>query len=100
MKRIELDYRPRRDERVLQQEAAGTLVLLCLESGQYYSLDEIGGRIWALCDGGHTAAEIAARLVEEYEAPAETIQDDVLALLTDLANENLVGEHSAPLDHA
>ena len=99
MKAVNLQDRPLADPRVLHQEAAGTAVLLSLETGQYYSLDEIGSRIWAMCDGRHTAAEIVACLREKFEVPAETLQGDVLALLTDLANENLVSTDSKPLEH-
>ena len=99
MKNIAPDYQPRRNERILAQTAAGTVVLLGLDSGQYYSLDEIGGRVWAACDGRHTASSIAALLVDEYEAPMETVFHDVLGLLTDLANENLVHQNSPPVDH-
>jgi pyrroloquinoline quinone biosynthesis protein D len=90
MKTIALSSRPRRNQRILQQEAAGTLVLLSLDEGQYYSLDEIGGRVWALCDGARGAADIAAVLAQEYDAPPATIQQDVLELLAELVKENLV----------
>lgn len=100
MKNINLLDRPRRCEQILEQAAAGTVVLLCLEGGQYYALDEIGGRVWSLCDGGLSVAGIAARIADEYEAPVETIQQDVLALLTDLAHENLVVANPAPVGHS
>ena len=90
MKKITLSSQPRRNERILHQEAAGTVVLLGLDEGQYYCLDEIGGRVWALCDGEHGVAEIAAVLAGEYEAPRATIQQDVLELLADLVKDNLV----------
>jgi pyrroloquinoline quinone biosynthesis protein D len=90
MKTISLSSRPRRNERILQQEAAGTVVLLSLDEGQYYCLDEIGGRVWALCDGEHGVDKIAAALAEEYDAPPAIIQQDVLELLADLVKENLV----------
>src|ERR1700760_1677207 len=50
---IDGQSRPRRRERVLPQTAAGTLVLLDLDGGQYYSLDEVSARVWELCDGEH-----------------------------------------------
>lgn len=93
MRTITLATRPRRKDQVLKQEAAGTVVLLSLEGGQFYSLEESGGRIWELCDGHRTAAEIAAVIASEYEAPLETIQRDTLELLTDLADEDLVVEN-------
>lgn len=90
MNPIALTDRPARQPRVLKQEAGGTVVLLGLDEGRYYSLDEIGGRIWDLCDGARTVAQIAALLAAEYEAPPETITQDLVELLDDLANEKLV----------
>ncbi|MGO9202504.1 MAG: PqqD family protein [Limisphaerales bacterium] len=91
MKSVPLATRPRRKERVLKQEAAGTAVLLDVDSGQYYAVNEVGGRVWDLCDGSRTLSEIAAIIGGEYDAPPETIERDVGELLTDLANEDLVG---------
>ena len=84
--------RPR--DSVLKQEAAGTLVLLTLDEGRYYALDDAGGCAWELCDGQRTVAEIAALLADEYEAPQAEIERDLLELFRDLADENLLVENS------
>lgn len=81
---------PLRREGVLAQSAAGMTVLLRLEGGEYYSLDEVGGRVWELSDGQRTVAEIAETLSREFAAEAAVIERDVLELLADLAHENLV----------
>ena len=70
------------------------LVLLNPQSGQYYTLDEVGSRVWQLCDGAHTVSEVVAIIGQEYDAPGEVIKADVLELLTDLADEQLVVLHS------
>ena len=89
---IEMDSRPKQREKVLAQRAADSLVLLNLEGGQYYSLDEVGARVWELCDGTRTVAELVSIIGREYDAPAETVRADVLELLTELADESLVVE--------
>jgi len=83
---------PRRNQQVLKQEAAGTAVLLDLDDGKYFSLDEVGGRVWDLCDGSRTVREIVTILGEEYDAPVTTIEQDVAELLGDLAKEDLISE--------
>lgn len=98
MKTVSLTTRPQRKEAILKQEAAGTVVLLDVDGGQYYALDEVGGRVWALCDGRRTVSEIVALVSQEYDAPAQTIARDLVELLTDLANENLVGENTQKMD--
>ena len=66
------------------------LVLLDPEDGSYYTLDEVGARIWELADGTRTAAEIAEALDEEFDASLDTIQADLLDLLAELTASGLV----------
>jgi hypothetical protein len=84
------ESRPRRRERVLTQRAAGTLVLLDLDGGQYYSLDEVSARVWELCDGEHGVGGIVESISAEYDASAETIYEDVLAFLEEMMDEKLL----------
>ena len=85
-----LETRPARSQRVLAQPSAGTLVLLHPDSGEYYTLDEVGSRVWDLCDGSRRVADVVEVIHAEFDAPLETIRDDVLELLDDLAREHLV----------
>ena len=94
MKVMSSRTRLQRRQNILKQEAAGTVVLLNMDDGRYFALDEVGGRVWDLCDGSRTLSEIAAILAEEYEAPAETIERDLAELINDLTNEDLVGENA------
>jgi Coenzyme PQQ synthesis protein D (PqqD) len=87
---IGAESRPLRRERVLTQRAAGTLVLLDLDGGQYYSLDEVSARVWELCDGEHGVGWIVETISAEYDAPAETIYEDVLAFLEEMLDEKLL----------
>jgi hypothetical protein len=81
---------PRRAERVLAQRTADTLVLLDVDGGEYYTLDEVGARVWELCDGSLTVTQVASKLAEEFDAPLEEIRGDVKELLAELADEKLV----------
>lgn len=77
-------------ERVLMQRADADVVLLNLDSGEYFALNEVGSRVWELCDGMRTSADIVTLICQEYDAPVETIKADVLGLITDLVHERLV----------
>jgi len=81
-------------DRVLIQRAAGTLVLLDLEGGQYYALDEVSARVWELCDGERGISAIVEAIGTEYDAPVETIREDVLAFLQEMLDENLLVQAS------
>ena len=82
-----LGGRLRRQEGILAQEAHGQTVLLRLEDGGYYSLDEVGAMIWELCDGQRVVAEIVAMLCAEFDAPEATVRADVLEFIDDLRRE-------------
>jgi coenzyme PQQ biosynthesis protein PqqD len=85
-----LDGRVRRQDGVLAQQAHGQTVLLRLDDGGYYALDDVGTRIWELCDGGRAVAEIVALLSEEFDAPETVVQADVLEFIDDLRRERLL----------
>ena len=85
-----LEGRVRRQEGILAQEAHGQVVLLRLEDGGYYALDEVGATIWEMCDGERAVAEIVALLCEEFDAPESIVQADVLEFIDDLRRERLL----------
>jgi coenzyme PQQ biosynthesis protein PqqD len=85
-----LDVRPRRREGILTQEAQGQTVLLRLDDGGYYALDEVGATIWGLCDGQRAVGEIVAELCAEFDAPERTIRADVLEFIRELRSEQLL----------
>lgn len=82
--------RPRRSELILARPGESALILLNPHTGAYYTLDEVGSRVWDLCTGQATIAEIVAIIGEEYDAPASEIAADVRDLLEELASEQLV----------
>ncbi len=87
---IELQTHPARSEGVLSQGVPDKLVLLTPHDGNYFSVNGIGARIWELCDGTRSVANIVATMAEEYEAPLETIETDIVELLDDLLSQHLI----------
>jgi len=65
------DTRFRQKEGLLSQRAADTRVLLDPADGNYFALDEVSGRIWDLCDGDRTVAQVvearATRATTNFE---------------------------------
>jgi hypothetical protein len=84
------DCRPKRKELIIAQKGASDLLLFNMDDGSYYALNELGGRIWELCDGIPTVAELIEILAEEYDAPRKIIEADVLELLENLRGNNLI----------
>lgn len=68
----------------------GETVLLDLSSGRYYTLNRVGTAVWERCTGTHSLQEIHATLCSRFEASAERIGDDLVALVTHLGHEGLL----------
>jgi hypothetical protein len=87
-----LDGCPRRKKQIIAQKGADDVLLFNMEDGSYYALNEVGNRIWELCDGTHGMAEMICVLAKEYNAPAEMIETDILEVLADLRSKDLIVE--------
>ncbi len=71
-------------------ELDGETVLMSLEQGNYYGMDKILSRIWALIKEPIAVSSLCDRLMEEYDVEKEICEKDVLDVLNDLAKENLL----------
>ena len=87
---MDLESTPARNHDVVARPTAEALILLDPSSGEYFTLDGVGGRVWELCDGSRSVEEIATLLAEEYDAPVARIRADVLELLVELHESRLV----------
>lgn len=83
---------PKRREGVAAQVVTGEAVLLDIESGEYFSLNPVGGRIWELCDGTRSTAEIVSVMCDEYDVAQDVVTADTDEILGELANAKLVVE--------
>jgi formylglycine-generating enzyme required for sulfatase activity len=84
--------RPRRRERVLVTRVGDEVALFDVDAGSYYGLNDVGGRVWELCDGTQTPDDLAAVIGDEYDVSLDVAAADVRELLSDLASENLIVE--------
>ena len=65
-------------------------VVLNLDNGHYYVLNETGRRIWELLDGKLSVAQIASVICEEYDVDQQQSISDVIKLMDELSAEDLV----------
>ena len=77
-------------DHVLAREVSGETVVLDLESGMYFGLNEVGSRVWNLLEQGLSLASVCDRIEAEFAAPREAIENDVLELCNSLAQNKLV----------
>ena len=66
------------------------VVVFNSDSGVYYGLDDAGMRVWELLQEPRSAAQIREILVEEYQVTPQCCEEDLLALLQDMAKAGLI----------
>lgn len=78
-------------DNVLFQEVDGEAVLLSLDEGCYYGLDEVGTTIWKLIDEEKLEPDqVVARLTEIYEVETEQAREDLDRFLAELRESGLI----------
>ena len=65
---VTLDDRLRRNEdEIAAKVMDGEAIIINLVSGVYYSMDKVGGAIWAMIEDGRSLGEMVTTLTEQYE---------------------------------
>jgi hypothetical protein len=71
------------------ENVAGEIIVIHLQTGAYYSLNEVGTVFWEMLDGSKSIADCARQIAGEYAAPLEVITADLLEVAENLAREGL-----------
>ena len=74
----------------LSSDLSGEAVVLDLGEGIYYGLDEVGARIWELVKEPRAVGDVRDRLLAEYDVERDRCEQDVIALVSELAENGLV----------
>lgn len=79
-----------RSPSVLAAEVDGEIVMMSIEQGRYFGLDDIGSVIWKRIEQPRSFAALIDALAAEYDADRATIAADVGALLARMAEQDVV----------
>ena len=71
-------------------DLSGEAVILNLNSGMYYGIDEIGAFIWSALDEPRTLEYLREIILQGYRVDKETCDRDVTAFLTDMQSAGLI----------
>ncbi len=80
---------------VLFRDLGGEAVLLELETGCYFGLDEIGTRIWRLIEKHGELPRVERELLEAYEVSPDHLAGDLSAFVRSLVSRGLLRAHEA-----
>ena len=81
---------------VTHETIDGEAVIINLDSGNYYSLVDVGSFIWGLVEKGASASEVQDLVLQTYQGNAPDVDRGVQDLLAQLQQENLI----VPVDGA
>ncbi len=87
---ISLDCRAAAGPDVVFRELDGEAVILNLETGLYFGLNEMGTRIWQLIEAHGEVRRVFDALREEFDVADDRLRDDLLALVEQLRDKGLV----------
>ena len=79
-----------RSPSVLVAEVDGEIVMMSIEKGRYYGLDDIGSDIWKRIEQPCSFAALIEGLAADYDADRGTIKADVTAMLTQMVEQDVV----------
>ena len=79
-----------RSPSVLTAEVDGEVVMMSIEQGQYFGLDDIGSDIWKRIEPPCSFAALIDGLAVGYDADRATILADVHSLLLRMAEQDVV----------
>jgi len=85
-----LDAAFRIPDEVIFRELDGEAVVLNLDTGIYFGLDAVGTRIWRLLAERKPLKAVLDSLIDEYEAPPDRLQRDLLAFVERLDDKGLL----------
>ena len=80
----------RASPRQVSTELGAETVILGMEKGRYFGLNEVGARIWALVQEPISVTALCDGLFAEYEVSRAALETDVLEILAELHEQGLI----------
>ncbi len=84
------------NKKLFVSDMNGEKVMLSIDSGKYYNLGEIGGKIWELLADEISVKQLVQTLVFHYNVEQSECEEQVLSFLENLRREGLVEISLAP----
>jgi hypothetical protein len=75
---------------VIQETIDGEVIVVNLDNGNYYSLDNVGAGIWSLIESGAAVPEIVDRITQRYEGNHVDIENAVNQFVAELQRQALI----------
>ncbi|BAF73017.1 PqqD family protein [Sulfurovum sp. NBC37-1] len=87
---MDLNKKVKFADMVFAQEVDGEMVLLDMNSENYFGLDAVGTDIWVAMQQKKNLQEVLESLLEQYDVEEEVIKQDLEAFVHKLVESGLV----------
>lgn len=74
----------------ISSDLGGEAVILNLQSGVYFGLNQVGAEIWKMVQEPKTVQQVKNMVLEQFEVEPQQCQEDIIALLQELEKNQLV----------
>ncbi len=76
--------------KIIHQTIDGEVVIINLDSGNYYSLNKVGADIWSCIERSAVMGEIVEEIIHRHNGSRTDVESAVTQLLAELQQEDLV----------
>jgi len=87
--KIDLDSRVVRSPEPISAETGGGVVMLSIETGKYFGLNQTAMAIWGRMETPITIADLCQAVQDEFDVTPEQAQKSVLAFVSQLVEEKI-----------
>ena len=77
-------------EELVASEIDGETVMMSIENGKYYGLDNIGSFIWEQIESPVSVSDLMDMILLDYDIDRETCERDVMAFLKKLYDDDII----------
>jgi hypothetical protein len=87
---INLDSLVQRNPKLIANQMDGEIVMMSIDNGEYYGLDEVGSRIWELLESQVLVSSLIDSLMVEFNVSKEECERDIVDFLSELFEKGLL----------
>ena len=78
------------NQNIIARKLKGETVLLNMDNGDYFTLNEMGTRIYDLICRGIDIEDITDTLLEEYDVGRDRLASDIAGLVEEMRQKNII----------
>lgn len=87
---FKLNQSIQRNPEMISSNMDGETVMMSIENGEYYGLNNIGTRIWELLEKKISLSDLIAQLTREFDVKTNECEKDTTTFLNQLIDKKLI----------